>query len=82
VGEILTAPVSSAYVADIAPPHLRARYQGAWGLTWGLAAILGPLVGTRLYAWNASGFWLLCASLGVLAAGLVLVGREPVRPVA
>ncbi len=82
LGEILTAPVSSAYVADIAPPHLRARYQGAFGLTWGLAAILAPLVGTRVYAWNASGFWLLCASLGVLAAGLVLVGRDPVRPVA
>ncbi len=82
LGEILTAPVSSAYVADIAPPHLRARYQGAFGLTWGLAAILAPLVGTRVYAWNASGFWVFCASLGVLAAGLVLVGRDPVRPVA
>jgi len=81
MGEILTAPISSAYVADIAPPHLRARYQGAFGLTWGLAAILAPLVGTRVYAWNASGFWLLCASLGVLAAGLVLVGHDPVRPV-
>ena len=80
LGEILNAPVASAYVADIAPPHMRARYQGAWGLTWGLAAILAPLVGTRVYAWNASGFWLLCASLGVLAAGLVLIGREPVRP--
>ena len=82
LGEILSAPIGSAYVADIAPPHLRGRYQGAWGLTWGLAAILAPVVGTRVYAWNASGFWLLCASLGVLAAGLVLVGREPVRPAA
>jgi MFS family permease len=82
LGEILSAPVGSAYVADIARPHLRGRYQGAWGLTWGLAAILAPVVGTRVYAWNASGFWLLCAGLGGLAAGLVLVGREPVRPTA
>ena len=29
-GEILGAPVGSAYVADIAPQHLRGRYQGAW----------------------------------------------------
>lgn len=80
LGEILSSPVGAAYVADLAPPHLRGRYQGAWGLTWGVAAILGPVVGTRLYAWNASGFWLLCAILGVLAAGLVSIGREPVRP--
>jgi MFS family permease len=79
LGEILSAPVASAYVADIAPPHLRGRYQGAWGLTWGLAAILAPVVGTRVYAWQASGFWALCASLGVLAAALVLLGHEPRR---
>jgi MFS family permease len=34
LGEIIYAPVASAYVADIAPEHLRGRYQGAWGLTW------------------------------------------------
>ncbi len=78
-GEILGAPVGSAYVADIAPGHLRGRYQGAWGLTWGAASILGPILGTRLYAWNPEGFWSLCAALGVAAAGLVLIGREPVR---
>ncbi len=80
LGEIISAPVGSAYVADIAPSHLRGRYQGAWGLTWGVAAILGPVLGTRLYAWNAGGFWTICAGLGVIAAGLVLIGREPVRP--
>ncbi|HVH30552.1 MAG TPA: MFS transporter, partial [bacterium] len=82
LGEILSSPVGAAYVADIAPPHLRGRYQGTWGLSWGLAAILAPVVGTRVYAWNPSGFWLLCAGLGVLAAGLVSIGREPVRPAA
>lgn len=78
-GEIVGAPVGSAYVADIAPSHLRGRYQGAWGLTWGLAAILGPALGTRLYAWSPDGFWSLCTVLGVVAAGLVLIGEEPVR---
>lgn len=80
LGEIIGAPVSSAYVADIAPPHLRGRYQGAWGLTWGLAAILAPVLGTRLYAWNSGGFWVICAVLGAMAGGLVLIGREPGRP--
>jgi MFS family permease len=31
LGEIIYAPVASAYVADIAPEHLRGRYQGAGG---------------------------------------------------
>lgn len=79
MGEIISAPVGSAYVADIAPLHLRGRYQGAWGLTWGLAFILGPVLGARLYAWNAGRFWTICAGLGVVAGGLVLIGREPAR---
>lgn len=79
LGEITGAPVTSAYVANIAPRHLRGRYQGAWGMTWGLAFILGPMLGTRIYAVRPAGFWLLCAGLGALAAGLVLIGRRALR---
>ncbi len=79
LGEIVGAPVSSAYVATIAPRHLRGRYQGAWGMTWGLAFVLGPVLGTRLFTWSPAGFWTLCAALGVLAAALVLGGREAAK---
>ena len=51
------------------------------GLTWGAASILGPVLGTRLYAWSPDGFWSLCVGLGAVAAGLALIGREPVRVV-
>ena len=73
IGEIVYAPVASAYVADIAPTHLRGRYQGAWGLTWGLAFMLGPGLGAAMFAWNGDAFWLFCGLLGVLAALLLLV---------
>jgi len=76
LGEIIGAPVSSAYVANIAPEHLRGRYQGTWGMTWGLAFILGPVLGTRLFSWSPAGFWMICAGLGAVAAVLVLAGRE------
>jgi MFS family permease len=76
LGEIIGAPVSSAYVANIAPEHLRGRYQGTWGMTWGLAFILGPVLGTRLFSWSPAGFWMICAGLGAVAAALVLAGRE------
>ena len=73
IGEIVYAPVASAYVADIAPTHLRGRYQGAWGLTWGLAFMLGPGLGAAMFAWNGDAFWLFCGLLGAVSALLLLV---------
>ena len=78
IGEIANAPVSQAYVADLAPMHLRGRYQGAWGLTFGLALILGPVIGTAAYAAGPTAFWLSCGALGVVSALLVL-GVTPRR---
>jgi MFS family permease len=75
LGEIIYAPVASAYVADIAPEHLRGRYQGAWGLTWGLAFMLGPGIGAAVFAWSADALWLGCGLLGLAAALLLLPGR-------
>ena len=72
IGEIVYAPVAATYVADIAPVHLRGRYQGAWGLTWGLAFMLGPGIGAALYAWNGDAFWLFCGLLGLLSALVLL----------
>ena len=79
IGEIVYAPVASAYVADIAPVHLRGRYQGAWGLMWGLAFMLGPGLGAAFFAWNGDAFWLFCGLLGVLSAGLLLAGPRTPR---
>jgi MFS family permease len=74
-GEMIGAPVSYAYVADIAPKHMRGRYQGIFGLAWGSGAVTGPAVGAFLLGHNSMLFWPLLAVLGVAAAGLVLVGR-------
>jgi MFS family permease len=79
IGEIVYAPVASAYVADIAPAHLRGRYQGAWGLMWGLAFMLGPGLGAAFFAWNGDAFWLFCGVLGFLSAGLLLAGSRTPR---
>jgi MFS family permease len=76
-GEIVYAPVASAYVADLAPEHLRGRYQGAWGLTWGLAFVLAPIVGAAIYEWNPDGLWFTCGLLGLLSALLLLLQARP-----
>jgi MFS family permease len=77
LGEIVYAPVASAYVADIAPEHMRGRYQGAWGLTWGLAYVFAPALGAAIFAWSADGLWLICGLLGVASALLLLAARPP-----
>ncbi len=76
-GEMIESPVSSAYIANIAPAHLRGRYQGLWGLVWSSGLILGPLLGAALFSWNPQGLWLICAILGVAAALLLIAtGRR------
>jgi MFS family permease len=77
LGEIVAAPVSYAYVADLAPPHLRGHYQGLYGLCFGFAAIAGPAGGTLLYAHAEKGFWALCGALGLVSAVVALGVRAP-----
>ena len=76
LGEIVYAPVASAYVGDIAPEHLRGRYQGAWGLSWGFAFVFAPALGAAIFAWSPDGLWLTCGLLGLLGALLLLQARS------
>ncbi|HEY3210514.1 MAG TPA: MFS transporter [Actinomycetota bacterium] len=80
LGEMVAAPVGYAYVADIAPDHLRGRYQGLYGVFWGTGSVTGPAIGTWLLAQSVTGFWFLCGVLGLVAALVVLAGRPAYRP--
>jgi len=73
LGEIVESPIASAYVANLAPVHLRGRYQGAYSLVWGAGLITAPLLGTTIFAWNHQALWLFCGVLGLLGALLVLI---------
>jgi MFS family permease len=75
-GEMVGAPVGYAYVADIAPEHMRGRYQGLYGLCWASGTVTGPGIGTFLFARGATRLWVLCGDIGVLSAALSLMGRQ------
>jgi MFS family permease len=77
LGEMLALPMSSAYVAELAPPHMRGRYMGVSGLAWGVAMVIGPALGMKLLAFDPAVLWLACGVLGALAAAIILA---PVRP--
>jgi MFS family permease len=73
VGEVLGFPVASAIVADLAPPELRGRYQGAFHMAWGLAFTLSPLLGGEvLHRHGGRVLWVGCLLAGAVAAALHL----------
>lgn len=83
LGEILGAGQLGALVASIAPVHLRGRYMGVFGASFGLSAFLAPSLGTQtLEHLGESTLWAGCLVSSVLAGiGLLLVanaaGRRP-----
>ena len=85
-GEMLNAPVATAYAADCAPAHLRGRYTGLTSFMWGFGFTVGPVVGTRIYSAEPDLLWATCAGVAVLAAALAVtlpkarVAVEPTRP--
>jgi MFS family permease len=78
-GEIGVAAVGAALIADIAPPTLRGRYAGAWGLSFGGAAVIGPIAGTQAYDHLGAGaVWGGCLVVGLAAAALTFSMRAAV----
>ncbi|HVK65433.1 MAG TPA: MFS transporter [Polyangium sp.] len=72
-GEILFAPVNASIVADLSPPHLRGRYQGAFSLCFSFGAMGAPTISMRLLPKTGLPvFWLLCLVLCVIVAAFQL----------
>jgi MFS family permease len=83
LGEIISSPVSSAFVADRSPEHTRGRYQASLGVMFALGAVVGPTLGSATYAFSPDVLWIGCGVAGLLSAGLALAaGRHPAPAVA
>ena len=77
LGEMIAMPVSSAYVADLAPPHQRGFYMGTYGLAWSVAFVCGPSLGLLLFSANSLALWMACGVLGIVSAAIILVEPQP-----
>jgi MFS family permease len=77
LGEMVSAPIAYAYLADIAPEHLRGRYQGLYELSWGIGGVAGPALGAVVFHATPTGLWLLCGALGIVASLFVLATPAP-----
>lgn len=79
IGELIMTPTATTLVANLAPADMRGRYMSLYGLTWGVAAGIGPLLGGILNdQFGPSAIWLGAAMVGMMAfmAFLVLSVRE------
>ncbi len=69
IGDLILLGRAYTLVAAIAPDHARARYFSVYGLSWGAAAVFGPIVGTGLLARGGPVvLWTVCAIASALLA--------------
>ncbi len=73
IGETMMSPVGPALVNEIAPEHLRGRYNATQGLAWGLAGSLAPAITAIYFDNNISNWWPLSTGITSLAGGLIML---------
>jgi MFS family permease len=66
-GETLWQPVAPALVNDLAPEHLRGRYNSLVGIVWGVSAAIGQLL---VGVFPSGVAWTLFVAGGALAGGI------------
>jgi MFS family permease len=79
LGEMISMPVSGAYVADLAPVDKRGLYMGTNGLVWAVAFVFGPSLGMMTFSWSPVLLWTSCGVLGLLAASIITPEPAPYK---
>jgi MFS family permease len=78
VGELILTPTATTFAANLAPADMRGRYMGLYGLTWYIAAGIGPIMGGVLNDLvSPVSIWYGGMAVGLVSAGLfLLLGRN------
>jgi EmrB/QacA subfamily drug resistance transporter len=74
VGAGAIFPISLAIIGDLFTPRERGRYQGLFGAVFGIASVIGPLLGGFLTD-NISWHWIFLVNLPIGAVSLVIAYR-------
>ena len=78
LGELMLMPTALTFIASIAPIDMRARYLGILGLSWPLAAGIGPVIGGFLSDnFSPVSTWLAASAMALLGAlGFALLTKK------
>ncbi len=74
LGETIFQPVLPALVNELAPEHLRGRYNAMSSLVWNVAGVVGPAIAGLLLGAHLGGLW-----IGVVAGGCLVAGAAALR---
>jgi MFS family permease len=81
LGETAWSPVGPALVNEIAPEHLRGRYNAASGLTWSISSALSPMITGIFLGASFGDFWpLFVAGLALAGSAMALSLRRSLTP--
>ncbi|MFZ4486055.1 MAG: MFS transporter [Candidatus Nanopelagicales bacterium] len=78
LGETLWAPVAPSLVNDLAPEHLRGRYNSSMSLVWSLSSIIGPGIAGLMLGAGLEVAWILVLVAGCTAAAVMALGLRRV----
>jgi MFS family permease len=73
LGEMFWAPIAPSLINDLAPDHLRGRYNSVQGLVWGVAGALGPAVTGVLLGAGHIVIWVAVVTGGCAVAGVLAI---------
>jgi MFS family permease len=74
VGELILVPTATTLAANLSPQDMRGRYMSIYGLTWGIAAGIGPILGGFLNDnIGPTAIWYGGLLVGLVAAGLFVI---------
>ena len=77
-GETLWAPVAPSLVNDLAPEHLRGRYNSSMSLVWSVSSIIGPGIAGLMLGAGLEVAWILVLLAGCAVAAVMAVGLRRV----
>lgn len=77
LGETLWAPIAPALVNDLAPDHLRGRYNSLQSVVWGISSSIGPALAGAMLGAGLLGAWVGIVVVGCLVASVMAIRLRP-----